>query len=76
VFATKVAASKTADEVQAAAFDAIKVSGAEPSRFFSAVYRVLVGADRGPRLGPYAMDAGVTVIAQKITDALNAAKYN
>ncbi|MDA4136264.1 MAG: lysine--tRNA ligase [Thaumarchaeota archaeon] len=74
VFAARAAESKTADEVQAAAFEAIKASGAESSKFFSAVYRVLVGADRGPRLGPYVMDAGPTNVAQKITSALDAAK--
>jgi lysyl-tRNA synthetase, class I len=76
VFAAKAAESKTADEVQAAAFGAIKESGAESSKFFSAVYRVLVGADRGPRLGPYVMDAGPATVAQKITDSLHAARYN
>jgi lysyl-tRNA synthetase class 1 len=75
-FAAAVAASKTPDEAQAAAFAAIKEGGGEPSKFFSAVYRILVGADRGPRLGPYTMDAGPHVVAQKITEALQAARYN
>lgn len=73
-FAAAVATSKTQDDAQAAAFAAIKESGAEPSKFFSAVYRILVGADRGPRLGPYVMDAGPNAVAQKITEAIDVAK--
>ncbi len=75
-FASAVAASKTPEEAQAAAFDSVKQSGAESGKFFTAVYRILVGADRGPRLGPYVMDAGPEKVAQKIIAALDAARYN
>ena len=68
-FAQALEGCKTADDVQGAAFEAIRRSGAEPSRFFSAVYHILLGSERGPRLGPYTMDAGPKNIAQKILDA-------
>ena len=40
-------------------------AGAKSSDFFSVVYRILLGSERGPKLGPYIMDAGPAVIARK-----------
>ena len=74
-FASAITTSNAPEEAQAAAFAAIKQSGAESSDFFTAVYRILVGADRGPRLGPYVMDAGPAVVSEKITRALEAAGH-
>jgi lysyl-tRNA synthetase class 1 len=68
-FAQSVEACKTADDVQTAAFEAIRKSGTRPSEFFSAVYRVLLGTERGPRLGPYIMDADPKAVAQKLLEA-------
>ena len=75
-FAQSLARSKTAEEVQGAAFAAVRESGAEPAKFFTAVYRILLGTERGPRLGPYIMDAGREVVAEKIAKALSAGRYN
>ncbi|MDA4121316.1 MAG: lysine--tRNA ligase [Thaumarchaeota archaeon] len=52
--------------IQNAAFEALKRNGLKPSQFFPAVYGILVGSDRGPRLGPYIVDAG----PQKVSEAL------
>ena len=75
-FSNALTRVKTPEEVQGAAFEAIRSSAAEPSRFFSAVYRILLGTERGPRLGPYIMDAGRETVATKIEDALKAGRYN
>jgi lysyl-tRNA synthetase class 1 len=69
-FVQALESCKTPDDVQAAAFAAIKDTGAEQGKFFTAVYRVLVGTDRGPRLGPYVIDAGPGAVAAKILEAL------
>ena len=71
-FSEALASAKTTDEIQGAAFEAIRSSGAEPGKFFSAIYRILLGTEKGPRLGPYIIDAGRDVVAQKITGALDA----
>ncbi len=70
-FAEALGRSKTSDEIQGAAFASIRSSGTEPSKFFSAIYQILLGTERGPRLGPYIMDAGQEATANKITGALD-----
>ncbi|MGA2198881.1 MAG: hypothetical protein ABSG45_02980, partial [Nitrososphaerales archaeon] len=75
-FAEALSHSNTSDEIQGAAFAAIRKGGTEPSRFFSAIYHILLGTDRGPRLGPYIMDAGQATISDRITKALEAGRYN
>ncbi len=73
-FASALASAKTPDEIQGAAFEAIRKSGTAPNSFFSAVYRILLGTERGPRLGPYILDAGTQSVAQKLLGASGAKK--
>ena len=73
-FAASVVTAHTAEEAQAAAFASIKEAGGEPSKFFAAVYQILVGADKGPRLGPYVMDAGTDRVSKRITEALTSGR--
>jgi lysyl-tRNA synthetase class 1 len=69
--------AKTADDVQGAAFNAIRENGIQAGEFFPAVYRLLLGAGKGPRLGPYVMDSGPQAVAEKLEKALStAAKHN
>ena len=75
-FSDSLVKAKSPDEIQGAAFEAIRGNGAEPARFFSAVYHILLGTERGPRLGPYVMDAGQGAVAEKIAEALKAGRYN
>ncbi|MCL5672301.1 MAG: hypothetical protein M1566_02315 [Thaumarchaeota archaeon] len=58
------------DSVQNAAFDAAKRQGLRPGEFFPAVYAVLLGSDRGPRLGPYVMDAGRAEVSRALLAAV------
>ncbi|MGA2663752.1 MAG: lysine--tRNA ligase [Nitrososphaerales archaeon] len=69
-FADALERCTTPDEVQTAAFEAVRSSGTTTARFFSAAYRILVGAERGPRLGPYVMDAGTATVRDRILSAL------
>ena len=76
-FASAIRAAKNADEVQGAAFNAIRGNGLQPGEFFRAVYGLLLGAERGPRLGPYVMDSGPNAVAEELGKALSAAgKHN
>ena len=52
-------------EIQAAIFDAARENGLEQSEFFRVLYRILLGVDRGPRLGPYIKDVGSSKILRK-----------
>ncbi|MDV3293818.1 MAG: lysine--tRNA ligase [Nitrososphaerales archaeon] len=69
-FATKIVSCKSADDVQTAAFEAVKANGLKPADFFPVVYSVLLGSDRGPRIGPYVMDAGTTEVSKALLGAL------
>jgi lysyl-tRNA synthetase class 1 len=44
--------------LQSEIFEIAKRNGIEPAQFFKALYKVLLGSERGPRLGPYIVDLG------------------
>ncbi|HEV2389158.1 MAG TPA: lysine--tRNA ligase [Nitrososphaerales archaeon] len=76
-FASAIRGAKDPDEVQGAAFTAIRANGIQPGEFFPAVYGLLLGAARGPRLGPYVMDSGPKAVADKLEKLVSAAgKHN
>lgn len=70
-FANALAKTKDADGVQNAAFEAAKSNGLKPAEFFPAVYGILLGTDRGPRLGPYVIDAGKNEVSLKLQEAVS-----
>ncbi|MDG6909979.1 MAG: lysine--tRNA ligase [Nitrososphaerota archaeon] len=68
-FAQALTKVNDADGIQNAAFEAAKSNGLKPAEFFPAIYRILLGSDRGPRLGPYVVDAGIAQTASKLVKA-------
>jgi len=46
------------DKIQNAIFNAAKNNSLQPSSFFKTLYRTLIGATQGPRLGPYMLAMG------------------
>ena len=70
-FALALEKAGDADSVQDAAFDAAKRNGLKPGEFFPAVYAILLGSDRGPRLGPYVIDAGKSEVSRALLDAVH-----
>jgi len=46
------------DKIQNAIFNAAKNNNVSPGSFFKTLYRVLMGAPQGPRLGPYVLAMG------------------
>jgi lysyl-tRNA synthetase class 1 len=58
------------DAIQNAAFEAVKKNGLKPKDFFPVVYSILLGSDRGPRLGPYVVDSGSAVVSRSLLDGL------
>ncbi|QQG49513.1 MAG: lysine--tRNA ligase [archaeon] len=69
-FARALPGAKDGDQIQEAAFQALRKSGLKPGDFFTAVYSILLGSDRGPRLGPYILDANPQKVSEKILNAL------
>jgi lysyl-tRNA synthetase class 1 len=55
--------------IQTLIFDTARSHGLEPSEFFSVLYKILLGVQRGPRLGPYIVDVGPAKVSQKLKDA-------
>ncbi len=66
--ASKIEHEKDQQVIQTMIFDLARSHGLEPSEFFSALYRSLLGVDRGPRLGPYIVDLGPAKVARKLKD--------
>lgn len=54
------------DEIQNAVFTAAKSNGIPIKRFFKILYRILLGRDSGPKLGPYIISLGVEETARKL----------
>ena len=71
-FARSLAGAKDAESIQNAAFEAAKKNGLKPSEFFPAVYAILLGSERGPRLGPYVIDAGPDKTSRALLEAVSA----
>jgi lysyl-tRNA synthetase class 1 len=46
------------DKIQNAIFNAAKNNSLQPSGFFKTLYKILMGAPQGPRLGPYVLAMG------------------
>ena len=68
-FATALPELADEEAVQDAAFGSAKKYGLRPGEFFPAVYSILLGSDRGPRLGPYVMDAGKAEVSRLLLEA-------
>ena len=58
------------DVLQNKIFEVSKSNGIKPSQFFQLVYRILFSSERGPRLGPYIIDAGKEEIIKKLKEAI------
>ncbi len=69
-FVVRLNNCKNSDEVQAAAFESMRKFNLKASDFFPVIYKILVGAEKGPRLGPYVVDTGVQKVKMKIEEAL------
>ena len=69
-FAEAIPKCRDADQIQGAAFDALRGNGLGPQDFFPVVYSILLGSDRGPRLGPYVLDADPRKVSEKLLAAL------
>jgi len=53
-----------ANAIQTSIFEIARRHALEPKQFFTILYRILVGAEKGPRLGPYIVDVGRENVAE------------
>jgi lysyl-tRNA synthetase class 1 len=67
---SKILGQRDPQTIQTLIFDVSRSHKIEPSEFFSLLYRILLGVERGPRLGPYIVDLGADKVAQKLKDAV------
>jgi lysyl-tRNA synthetase class 1 len=58
-------------EVQSLIFETARNNGIEPSQWFKLLYKILLGIDRGPRLGNYICDVGLERVRERLNLALN-----
>ena len=60
-----------AQEIQSIIFQNAKNNNLQPKEVFRLFYQILINAERGPRLGNYIADLGITnvipILAKKIT---------
>ena len=68
---TKLDVENEADAIQNSIFNAAKTNGVAPSGFFKTLYKILMGAPQGPRLGPYVLTMGKQNVVAALQRALN-----
>jgi len=62
-------ADATEDEIQTGIFNVARNNELKPGKFFKILYKILLGAPQGPRLGPYVLAMG----KENVIDALKRA---
>jgi lysyl-tRNA synthetase class 1 len=68
---TKLETGNEPDQIQNAIFNAAKGNNIQPSGFFKTLYRILMGAPQGPRLGPYVLAMGKQNVIAALKRAIN-----
>lgn len=58
------------EKLQNEIFEVAKRNNLKPMALFRAVYRILLGSDRGPRLGPYVIERGKDEVIAKLKKAV------
>ncbi len=56
------------DKIQGSIFEVSRKHGIPPSSFFKTLYRILIGADHGPRLGLYIVEMGSKKVAESLAE--------
>ncbi|HEX9430340.1 MAG TPA: hypothetical protein VF944_08165, partial [Candidatus Bathyarchaeia archaeon] len=73
-FAGIINASTDEVYLQNAVFTIAKKHDLEPGPFFKTLYQILIGADSGPRLGPYILAMGRENVASALVAAARSSK--
>ncbi|MEM3383744.1 MAG: lysine--tRNA ligase [Nitrososphaerales archaeon] len=62
--------SEDAEKIQEKIFEVARKNELDPPVFFKLIYQILIGSDRGPRLGRYIMDIGREDVAKLLLEQL------
>ena len=60
----------SADEIQEAIFSIARRNDIKVRRFFQILYQILLGASKGPRLGPYILDVGKETVIESLSEMI------
>lgn len=58
------------EKLQSDIFEVAKKNKVKPMLLFKTVYRILIGSDQGPRLGPYIIERGKEEVIEKLRNYL------
>lgn len=58
------------DIIQNQIFESARANNIPPNQLFTKLYNILIGTNRGPRLGPYIVDTGVKRAAKVLSNQL------
>lgn len=67
-FASRIENLRDENEIQGAAFEVARSHEMEPKSLFRLLYLSLLGAERGPRLGPYIRDLGPDRVSSRLRE--------
>src|SRR5579875_1645108 len=70
--ASKLDSLTDPNAIQTLIFDCARSNGIEPPAFFKVLYRIMLGVERGPKLGPYMADIGAEKATTKLVRAIGA----
>ena len=70
----RIEAESEAEKIQSAIFEVARQNNLKPRNFFRTLYRILLGASSGPRLGPYIIAMGRRNVIEALQRRLEEAK--
>jgi lysyl-tRNA synthetase class 1 len=65
-----IKSEKDGEKLQAKIFEIARAHQIAPSEFFKILYKILLGKESGPRLGPYLIEIGKKVAIEKLKEVL------
>ena len=68
---TLLSSESDSTRIQSEIFNIAKGNGIDPPIFFKTIYRILIGSDKGPRLGPYIVEIGTNRVLESFSSHLN-----
>ena len=59
------------EDIQYMIFEVAKKNGIKPAKLFKILYKILIGVDRGPKLGKYITDIGNDKVIRMLEEFIN-----
>jgi len=64
-------ADKEPNDLQNEIYQIAKANNIQPKDFFKALYKIILGTDKGPKIGPFIIDIGRKKVAQTLQKVIN-----